>query len=159
MEDFECLKCGTCCRTIVESIGSVTRGLMLTSKERALFPAESILPQFALGLSKPKIIVFYQMTLAQCPHLDEQSGCKIYEKRPLICRAFPLMANHISSRCKVFNKRKVGQVYQDIYPMVESKKANEKIDRYIKTNFNEYLRKGFNEWEYDLSTKTWIPRH
>jgi Fe-S-cluster containining protein len=131
---------------------------MLTAKERELFPPETVLPQYAVGTSAPTIIVFYQMKLAQCPHLDERTGCRIYHKRPLICRAFPLMAGNISRRCKVFSNRKVGQVYQDIFPMAESKKANEKINRYITNNYKQYFKKGVKEWEYDLATGKWVLR-
>jgi uncharacterized protein len=64
-----------------------------------------ILPRIAVGNKSPERIVAYQMMGKNddgdlCPFLDTQSDkrsphggfpCRIYEKRPLACRAYPLL--------------------------------------------------------------------
>ena len=131
---------------------------MLTKKETALFESKDVAPQFAIVPIEQKRIVFYQMKTSPCPHLNSQNKCRIYEKRPLICRSFPIMADYISSRCKVFSKRKPGQIYQDVYPMIEMKEASKKISRYVMENFGKELKTGVQEWEYDLASRKWILR-
>ncbi|MGI0026054.1 MAG: YkgJ family cysteine cluster protein, partial [Nitrososphaera sp.] len=64
-----------------------------------------ILPRIAVGKDSPEKIVAYQMMGKSadgdlCPFLDTDSGthsphgglaCRIYENRPLACRAYPLL--------------------------------------------------------------------
>lgn len=156
--DFQCLKCGSCCRNTVETINGIQRGIILTKKETVLFPPETVTQQYAIGPAKKRKIVFYQMKVAPCPHLDNENKCRIYEKRPLICKSFPIMAGCISSKCKAFSYRKPGQTYQDIYPMSEMREASNKISRYITLKFGKDLMAGAQEWEFDLATKRWILR-
>ena len=156
--DFQCLKCGSCCKNIIETINGVQRGLILTKKETKLFPAEIVTPQYAIGITKPTRIVFYQMKTNPCPYLNAKNECRIYDNRPLICRSFPVMADYISSKCQAFSCRKPGQVYQDIYPMAKMKEASNKITMYVAANFGKNLKAGTKEWEYDLATKKWISR-
>ncbi len=41
--------------------------------------------------SKLKVIsIFAANALTQCPNLDDQDQCGIYEKRPLVCRIYPM---------------------------------------------------------------------
>lgn len=43
------------------------------------------------GASKLKVIaIFTANALLQCPNLDDQDRCGIYEKRPLVCRIYPM---------------------------------------------------------------------
>lgn len=70
--------------------------------------------------------------------------------------AFPYVLGGISAKCKVFNHRKVGQFYHNIFSMVELKEASEKGDRYIMNQFRKHFKKGIKVWEYDLATKQWI---
>jgi len=40
-----------------------------------------------------------------CPHLDKDRGCLIYDKRPAICRKFPVTELDVNDMCKKsFNK-------------------------------------------------------
>jgi Fe-S-cluster containining protein len=93
---FQCLRSGDCCthlRNEVENFG-VTNGLLLLPIEKDLFPERMVKPQWALGRSTgdgPEQTVTYQLTENVCPFYDEETGCKIRDKRPLICRAFPIL--------------------------------------------------------------------
>jgi Fe-S-cluster containining protein len=131
---------------------------MLTKNETELFPAEAIAPQYAVGTVNQKKIILYQMKVGPCPKLSPENKCQIYEKRPLICRSFPIMADYISSKCKAFSYRKPGQIYQDIYPMTEMKEANAKISRFVEAKIKKASKTGMREWEYDLASKKWILR-
>lgn len=64
------------------------QGLCLTKEEAKEFDPKFIMPYIAIGDKEPTTIVYYQLILADCPHLNEKNECKIYEKRPLIC-SFP----------------------------------------------------------------------
>lgn len=71
-----------------------------------------ILPRIAAGNDSPEKIVAYQMMGKKddgdlCPFLDTESGarsphgglaCRIYENRPLACRAYPLIDNSVPAR-------------------------------------------------------------
>jgi Fe-S-cluster containining protein len=154
--DFECLRCGTCCRNILENTGGVRRGLPLTEKEASLFPQEIISPKLAIGLTEPEIVVLYQLNVNKCPHINEENQCQKYECRPLMCRSFPIVAGDISNRCKVFSYRRVGVSYCEPYSMARQLEASDKFNGYILKSLREHFKKGVKIWELDLSTGKWI---
>ena len=86
---FNCRKCGTCCRNLLEYINGVKAGLLLTVKEIDLFPSEMISPKMAIGIAGPEQMICYQLSVDNCPYINEKSECRTYDKRPLMCRAFP----------------------------------------------------------------------
>jgi hypothetical protein len=73
-------------------------GLLLQSEDEAkLFPRELIFPSAGVGTDQnaplgPKRILSYQLNADTCPHITEKNTCRIYEKRPLVCRTFPLIS-------------------------------------------------------------------
>jgi Fe-S-cluster containining protein len=89
MIKFECSRCGACCRNLLMQMGRWQLGLMLLPPERKLFPDNLVAPMWATGRNKPENIAAYQLNAIDCVHLKGNS-CNIYEKRPKICRAFPL---------------------------------------------------------------------
>jgi len=97
---FSCLSCGSCCRRIVikdpvEIIKAV--GLCLRPEERDCFeqhPETKIVPYIGIKRKNvPKIkVLLYQMVSEPCPMLDiETNQCTIYDKRPMMCRAYPFI--------------------------------------------------------------------
>lgn len=91
MRRFECNRCGTCCSHLLSNQGGLHYGMYLSPKEAELFPQEVISPLFRYG----ETIIAHQVTVNRCPHLNVDNGCAIYEKRPLLCRAFSLMNNDL----------------------------------------------------------------
>jgi Fe-S-cluster containining protein len=157
--DFECLKCGECCRTILRSDeGGFKRGLLLTEKEIHLFPKEAVSPKLAIGLTEPKTVVLYQLNVNPCPHLSSRNECQRYSERPLMCRSFPIIAGAVSNRCKVFRYRKVGVSYNEPYTMVEQLEASDKINKYIENCIKKHYKKGLRLWEYDLAAEKWVDK-
>jgi Fe-S-cluster containining protein len=77
---------------------TVLYGLLLVSKDETnLFPKELVFPSASVGIdknnpSKPERVLTYQLNANVCPHVTEKNTCRIYERRPLICRAFPLIS-------------------------------------------------------------------
>ena len=65
--------------------------MYLFPKEAEVFPREVIAPLFRYG----EVVIAYQVTVNRCPHLNVDNNCAIYEKRPLLCQAFPLMNNDL----------------------------------------------------------------
>jgi len=90
---FKCLKCGRCCRKLYHIADGIYKGLTFYSDKLDLFPRNLIFPSVGLGKSPDKIefIREYQLNTHICPHIDEDNNCKIYRKRPLSCRRFPLI--------------------------------------------------------------------
>jgi Fe-S-cluster containining protein len=71
-------------------------GLMLFPDETELFPKEIVFPSLGVGFdkkdpSKPECILTYQVDSRVCPYVSEKNICKIYDRRPLIYRVFPLI--------------------------------------------------------------------
>jgi Fe-S-cluster containining protein len=126
---FECVSgCSDCCIKReyypTEEFGKI--GVLLLPHEVDAVQAQAdknnvavrILPRIALGRRSPdKIIAFQMMGKNQdgdlCPFLDLESdkrsphggfACKIYENRPLACRAYPLLETGksvtLDSHCK-----------------------------------------------------------
>jgi Fe-S-cluster containining protein len=153
---FECKKCGTCCRNLLEEIEGIAKGLILTAKEVSLFPSKMISPSIAIGTEKSKTMIFYQLNANTCPHIDKRNECLIYDRRPLMCRAFPYNSGNFSIKCPVFSNRRVGQFYLDFEPSELQIDADGKLDRYKGNRFRKYFKKGFKEWHYDLTKKNWV---
>jgi len=90
---FNCLRCGHCCQNLINEVKGELKGLGLDFEETKLFPEKFVSPSFGIGYGgkdRPKHILIYQLNVNECPHLSEGNLCKIHEKRPLSCRAFPL---------------------------------------------------------------------
>jgi Fe-S-cluster containining protein len=153
--DFECLKCGTCCKNLLEDFDGLLKGLVLTGKETKLFPEETISPQMAIGVDSPKIILQYQMNANDCPHLTEKNECKIYNNRPLMCKAFPYESGTVSNKCKLFVNVKIGEPVDTEISNSEME-ASEKLNRHTMNLFQKEFRRGMKLWEYDLATKKWF---
>lgn len=154
--DFECLRCGTCCRQLLQTTDDVTRGPPLTEKETAVFPPEIISPKLAIGQTEPTTIILYQLNVNVCPYINQKNECQKYAERPLICRSFPIVAGAISNRCKIFAYRKVGASYSEPYPMTKQLEASNKLEAYTLNHIKNHSKKGTNIWEYNLNTKKWI---
>ena len=157
-EIFQCKKCGTCCRNLLEHIRGIRKGLLLTAKEVSLFPSKMISHSLAIGTEKRKKVIFYQLNANTCPHIDNKNECLIYDKRPLMCKAFPYELGNFSNKCTVFRNRKVGQFYSGFMPSESQIDVSEKMNRYVRNCLKRYFKKGMKSWEYDLATKKWILR-
>ena len=152
---FQCKRCGTCCRNLLEDDDSIRKGLLLTAKEVGLFPSEMISPSLAIGTEKQKRTITYQLNVNICPHINDKNECLIYNKRPLMCKAFPFDSGSFSVRCVVFSNRKLGVLYCDFAPSESQIDASEKLNKYIRKRFHKHFTKGIKVWNFDLATKNW----
>jgi len=153
--EFKCKRCGTCCNNLIEDYDDGSKkGLILTEQERKLFASENVVPHTAIGVGKPETIIFYQVTLNTCPHIGQDNERTIYEKRPLMCKEFPLDEGTYSMKCNVFSHLKGGPC---LIEWEESQlEASEKLRRYVINRYDKYFKKGTNLWEFDLATKKWV---
>jgi len=157
---FRCQKCGTCCRNLVKNVGNVTIGLFLTSKETHLFPSKLIFPQISVGVNKPEKTIAYQLNVYACPHINDKNECMIYDKRPLVCKSFPLEITPIEvimhRECPVIAVLvKEGEARRIGWSAVEIK-ANQKIRMYMSNRYERYFKVGLKAWTFDLRSKEWI---
>jgi Fe-S-cluster containining protein len=98
---FECQRCGSCCHELVGifPMWNSEIGMPLFGDEINLFTSNLVLPVIVHGHVNGKIfdgtnfvsdsVLMYQLSANDCPHFTDD-GCKIYDQRPAICRAFPL---------------------------------------------------------------------
>ncbi len=91
-----------CCKvTMVTTEGGRRFGMYLSPEEKKLFPEELVVPLFGVG--EPVQPVAYQLAVDRCPHYQEEGGlgsCAIYDRRPLVCRAFPVTSRAtVSPHC------------------------------------------------------------
>jgi Fe-S-cluster containining protein len=90
-EDFECRRCGECCKQ--ESIAFTEKDILLASHKKNLSSSEFI-ERFHLGLIRePGELEFYRLTIGKigiCPFISEHE-CTIYDARPRVCRGFPFL--------------------------------------------------------------------
>ncbi len=153
--------CGLCCRDLFDDREGHKRGLTLTIEEVLLFPKDLISPLMAVGMEKPEEIILYQLNTKDCPFIDQINKCQIYEKRPLVCRAFPLSQGAYSTKCKLFSFAKNfpenfvkiaidwGETQLD---------AESQLDRYIIGKFERGFKRGIGTWSFDLANKRWALR-
>ena len=88
---FECRRCGTCCRDLVQEDKGVLRGLTLLPGEEEAFPEASVRPAIGLGRrphEREFTVIARQLSQETCPHLGD-TDCLIYSERPASCRQFP----------------------------------------------------------------------
>ena len=116
----------------------------------------------AIGDKKPTNIILYQLNLSECPQINEKNECKIYEKRPLICRAFPVRPTFgrsiILPRCPQVGKYFAGE--GTMCPVfIDDDKIEEAVSQII-LNALTWKQKCMQErlklWIFDLATKQWI---
>ena len=161
---FECQKCGYCCHNLVEDINGITNGLYLTSKEVRLFPSKLISPQIAVGVNKPKKVIVYQLNVNVCPHITEKNECRIYDKRPLACKSFPLgiklvgrkMRALVSVKCSLIGSQMKVDEFREVELPATEIEASQKIYRYLLNRHRKYVKPGSKLWKFDLKTKEWI---
>jgi len=152
------MKCGTCCRSLLEESEGVLKGLTLTANETDLFPSSMVSPQTALGRKKPARIINYQLNVDYCPHINQRNECEIYDKRPLICRAFPYIQGNFSVKCPIFKKLFKREGLRVTFPMSHAEvEASLKRDRLTQNLLKRYWKKGSKMWIYDLRSKQWKP--
>jgi Fe-S-cluster containining protein len=88
---FECRRCGTCCRDLLQEDQGILRGLTLLPGEEEAFVGASVRPAIGRGRRPYEtgfIIIAHQLLYESCPHLGDPD-CLIYSERPASCRQFP----------------------------------------------------------------------
>jgi len=150
------MKCGTCCRNLLEEREGLLKGLTLTAQETCLFPSDMVSPQTATGRKKPEHIIDYQLNANDCPHIDEKNECRIYDRRPLVCRAFPYIQGNFSVKCPVLGRLFKKPGLRITFPVPDAEaEADLKRDRYFQNRLKKYLKKGSKIWVFDLATRQW----
>jgi len=91
---WNCKRCGSCCIKL-------PKRLQLLNDEVEFFPKYSYENYLAGGFSKSDLKpIVYKLKKKRCPMYDEKVGCTIYENRPIVCKAFPVIINSLDGYCK-----------------------------------------------------------
>jgi Fe-S-cluster containining protein len=131
----------------------------LFPEEKMLFPKEYTSPCQGVGRTPDDErfkIVNYQLTLNVCPHLDD-NVCRIYEKRPLICRAYPFKGSTIEPDCafKVELSKRFPNIDEFYFASNDEILISDQIARKIRESYKS-KQKQAGLWEYDLMKKKWL---
>jgi Fe-S-cluster containining protein len=144
--------------------------LGLFGEEKDLFPSELVSPHVGIGWgnsSGPKYVVSYQLNVNDCPHLSAGNVCKIYDRRPLVCRAFPLRLGQerdtqIASACAFVEE--VGKRVDSLSGSQLAKlrvmsgkelRAIDAMNRLIDKPLVEHPVDARVIWVFDLRSKAW----
>jgi Fe-S-cluster containining protein len=162
---FQCLRCGDCCSHLlneVENFG-VTNGLLLLPIEKGLFPNHMVKPQWGLGSSardEPEHTATYQLTENVCPFYEKESGCTVRDKRPLICRAFPILLLSwerrtigVSGNCSWVKEHFGGLIPSNLDAASELSAVGTLAS--ILSMETQIASSPRNYWNYDLKTSKW----
>ncbi len=96
---FECKRCGKCCENPGEiAIFEWEKEIIEKEAEKENNGNAVVVPGIIAKIGNSKIIVQWKIrNKGKCLFFDEISRrCKIYENRPLVCRAYPLSCSGIN---------------------------------------------------------------
>lgn len=117
-------------------------GLYLTPDEAKRFSSRSITPLFKSGGD----IIAYQLATKRCPHLVG-GQCGIYEQRPLICQAYPVIQRGLVDSDCTFVKEH-GLI--ELGSLDAEQRASDERDRQVETIPQA-------EYKLPLNLGRWIP--
>lgn len=149
MANFDCSRCGACCTNIIGKSGELEFGIYLEPKDIDNFSPESVFPLLGKGSSIE--ITAYQVGTINCPNYVEKEGkgsCQIYDKRPLVCKSFPVISRFkLSEGCPAVQKATDGINLDSL--KLEMQAHNQRVGQLAKNSVNE--------WIWPLNLKRWIP--
>jgi hypothetical protein len=118
----------------------------------------------AFGVDEPRHIIVHQVNVDKCPHIDTVDGgqCGIYQRRPLICRAFPYTEfssfsgiAKASPECpEIESQLKTGALRPVLCSKTEIEACTE-LELYHWDMFLEYMPARGKMWIFDLAQKGW----
>jgi hypothetical protein len=114
--------------------------------------------KIAVGIAKPEKIIQCQLNVDDCPHISEKNECRIYAKRPLMCRAFPYESGTVSVKCPVIGSRIGANEQCEVEVSTTEGEASEKLNMHLLNRFQRLSKKGQKLWEFDLKTRRWATR-
>ena len=155
MTRFDCLRCGKCCISFIDRFNHIPTGLALTPTEVKLFDQADVRPFLGLQTTTGIIPVWYQLISAPCPHYDHDlHSCTIYERRPLVCRAYPfkVVLNYtLLGRCAwlmLQTKKNAVELSAEIV------RANELIAAHDRAHFGHATREQIRVFNFE--TGAWL---
>ena len=96
---FKCQSCGLCCKGEANETFFGIRlfdfeAKRIKDKAKELAVKASIVPSLIIGdnNSKKELVALYKFNHKDCPFLANNK-CLVYEIRPLMCRAFPIITS------------------------------------------------------------------
>jgi len=125
---WSCERCGECCRNVFGK----RFGAGVTSQEKqrleVLARKRGVNVHFApLARNIAGLITLFQFADQVCPFLDKaRNSCKIYEYRPLLCWAYPLMPYGVGE-CSGF--RHLKDHFTVVYPELQVAMGQEYIQK------------------------------
>ena len=168
--NFKCLRCGECCKNLIHEVEGMLKGPSLWPDEIHLFLKNTISPSYGIGKTSDSVngIYMYQLNIDDCPHLTTSKECKIYDKRPLSCRVFPLIGIDLNLAflaknrdCNFINQteRKLGSLDFIFTPKFFSAPDCWKaLNRNLRKIFNKQIDArlmGLHIFSYNLKTQKW----
>ena len=169
--EWKCIRCGKCCEHIVTDTPFGKFGMMLLPFEVKRFSSKYIKPLYGVGVKgkrrkRPAIIYAYQYINEPCEHYNpETKTCSIYEKRPLVCRAYPFefafgtyLVDNNCPAVKQFLPLNETTYLDEIEGINVEYDALRKLRTYYMLVFlaNMYKTNVLITWAFDLNRNKWI---
>lgn len=167
LPDFICLQCGRCCTNLIKESQGTRKGLPIFPKERILFSNDIVKPHIGIGrntTARKFRVILYQMIENICPHL-ENNECKIYDNRPVACRAFPLYPHitigegvtmKIDLACTALKKLGIHYPHEDVF-FTEGSLKNELLYVNELSKISSQAHRNIKRtWIFDLKSDKWI---
>lgn len=111
-DHFHCHRCGHCCTHLsdrwedrqatgrFEALGGTPiyrvptpGGLRMFSWEAGPFLDHDLEPMLVLldQQRQRPVALAYELQAERCPRFEDEAGCTIYDQRPMVCKAYPLL--------------------------------------------------------------------
>ena len=143
--------------------------MFLFPEETGLFPSGTVSPMWAVGMKgnsrhRPDTKI-YQLNTMNCPYLANQNTCRIYPRRPWICRGHPLtihfdpftqkvIAASVDRRCNACDEVPAGGTSANLRKLFSKKilYANAVLTSQFSNSFKNFQQ---GIWLFDLKQKRW----
>lgn len=137
--------------------GDETTGLTLFPEETHLFLEDTIRPYLGKGVNSVSEVFTYQHTGNVCINLVDNK-CRVYEKRPTMCRSFPVKVGEHGLRfisgCPGVKEmlKHSRNLTHDMYEVQAAISMTERLYDFYKS-----FKEGERRWKYNLVKEEWEP--
>lgn len=108
---FKCVRCGECCRNLFgKRFGAAILPQEKTQLEKQAKKIGVSVNFYPLTKNWSSEVTLWQFTDNKCPFLHANE-CRIYNDRPLLCRAYPLMPYGVGACSSIEQQSRLFHVY------------------------------------------------
>ena len=132
---FRCEQCGECCKELFgKRFGAALLPQEVLRLIKLAAPLGITLNFMPLTKNLAGVITTYQWTDNKCPFLDVFQKCRVYDARPMLCRAYPCMPYGVGYCHRIAKTQTYSCVRPsfDAYQIAEGKHYMQQVAEQIK---------------------------